>query len=85
MGGLELFGRLQSIYAQTFQIVPLLVVASAWYLIVTSILTVGQVRLEAYVGKGFGAEETEAAEKRAARRARRVLTSSKGRSGGGST
>src|SRR5665647_3371567 len=68
-GGLELFGRLQSIYAQTFQVMPLLIVASAWYLIVTSILTVGQARLEAYFGKGFGAEETEAAEKRAARRA----------------
>jgi len=68
-GGIELFGRVQSIYAQTFQIIPLLVVASAWYLIVTSILTVGQARLEAHFGKGFGAEETEAAEKRAARRA----------------
>jgi len=68
-GGIELFGRLQSIYAQTFQVMPLLIVASAWYLIVTSILTVGQARLEAYFGKGFGAEETEAAEKRAARRA----------------
>ena len=68
-GGIELFGRLQSIYAQTFQVMPLLIVASAWYLIVTSILTVGQARLEAYFGKGFGTEETEAAEKRAARRA----------------
>ena len=68
-GGIELFGRMQTIYAQTFQVMPLLVVASAWYLIVTSILTVGQARLEAYFGKGFGAEETEAAEKRAARRA----------------
>jgi His/Glu/Gln/Arg/opine family amino acid ABC transporter permease subunit len=71
-GGIELFGRLQSIYSQTFQIIPLLVVASAWYLIVTSILTVGQARLEAHFGKGFGAEETEAAEKRAARRAQRA-------------
>jgi len=67
-GGIELFGRLQSIYAQTFQIMPLLVVASIWYLIVTSILTLGQARLEAYFGKGFGEKETEAAEKRAARR-----------------
>ena len=82
-GGIELFGRLQSIYAQTFQVMPLLIVASAWYLIVTSILTVGQARLEAYFGKGFGAEETEAAEKRAERRAQRTLTSSKGRAGSG--
>jgi polar amino acid transport system permease protein len=68
-GGIELFGRLQNIYAQTFQVMPLLVVASAWYLIVTSLLTLGQTRLEGHFGKGFGTQETEAAEKRAARRA----------------
>ena len=71
-GGIEIFGRLQSIYAQTFQVMPLLVVASAWYLIVTSILTLGQARLEAYFGKGFGMQETEAAEKRTARRTSRA-------------
>jgi polar amino acid transport system permease protein len=73
-GGVEMFGRLQLIYNQTFQIMPLLVVACIWYLIVTSILTLGQARLEAYFGKGFGGmQETEAAEKRAASRtARRV-------------
>jgi polar amino acid transport system permease protein len=70
-GGVEMFGRLQQIYAQTFQIIPLLVVASMWYLIVTSLLTIGQARLEAYFGKGFGGQETEAAEKRAAKRALR--------------
>ena len=32
-GGVELFGRLQIVYSQTFQIVPLLVVASMWYLV----------------------------------------------------
>src|SRR5665811_1263608 len=72
-GGIEIFGRLQSIYAQTFQVMPLLVVASAWYLIVTSILTLGQARLEAYFGKGFGEKETEAAEKRTARRTLRAI------------
>ena len=41
--------------------------ACVWYLIITSILTVGQARLEAYFGKGFGEKETEAAEKRAQR------------------
>ena len=71
-GGVEMFGRLQQIYAQTFQIIPLLVVASMWYLIITSILTVAQARLEAYFGKGFGGtQETEAAEKRAASRTQR--------------
>src|SRR5664280_2117923 len=71
-GGIELFGRLQSIYAQTFQVVPLLVVACIWYLVVTSIFTFGQARLEAYFGKGFGEKETEQAEKRMARRTQRA-------------
>jgi len=69
IGGLEMFGRLQQVYAQTFQIIPLLVVACIWYLFLTSILTIGQGYLEAYFGKGFGEKEAEAAEKRAARRA----------------
>jgi polar amino acid transport system permease protein len=71
-GGVELFGRLQIVYAQTFQIVPLLVVASMWYLFLTTILTIGQHYLEAYFGKGFGTAEAEAAEKRAERRAARA-------------
>lgn len=72
IGGLEMFGRLQQIYAQTFQIVPLLVVACAWYLFLTSVLTIGQGYIEAYFGKGFGEKEAEAAEKRAAKRAARA-------------
>ncbi len=78
-GGVEMFGRLQQIYAQTFQIIPLLVVACIWYLIVTSILTVGQARLEAYFGRGFGEKEAEAAEKRAAKRALRASAMAAGR------
>ena len=32
IGGIEMFGRLQQIWAQTFQIIPLIVVACIWYL-----------------------------------------------------
>ena len=71
-GGVEMFGRLQQIYAQTFQIIPLLVVACIWYLIVTSILTFGQAKLEGYFGRGFGEKEAEAAEKRTAKRTARA-------------
>jgi len=74
IGGLEMFGRLQQVWAQTFQIIPLIVVACIWYLFLTSILTVGQGYLEAYFGKGFGEKEAEAAEKRAARRAARATS-----------
>lgn len=68
IGGLELFGRLQIVYAQTFQIIPLIVVACIWYIVLTTILTIGQHYLEAYFGRGFGQKEAEAAEKRAMRR-----------------
>ena len=71
-GGVELFGRLQIVYSQTFQIIPLLVVACIWYLAITTVLTIGQHYLEAYFGKGFGEKEAEAAEKRAGRRAARA-------------
>ena len=72
LGGLELFGRLQVIYAQNLQVMPLLMVACFWYLVVTTALTIGQRYLEAYFGRGFGAKEAEAAEKRALRRAARA-------------
>lgn len=52
LGVRELLYTSQIIYARTFQTIPLLLVASAWYLIVTSILTVGQYYLERYFGKG---------------------------------
>jgi polar amino acid transport system permease protein len=48
----ELLFNAQIIYARTFKTIPLLLVASIWYLIVTSILTIGQYYLERYFGKG---------------------------------
>lgn len=38
---------------KNFLPVPLLIVAAIWYLVITSILMVGQHRLETYYGKGF--------------------------------
>ena len=38
---------------RNYQIIPLLIVASIWYLIVTSVLTVGQYYLERYYARGF--------------------------------
>ena len=48
----ELFFAQQQIAARTYQVVPLLIVASIWYLIVTSVLTVGQFYLERYYARG---------------------------------
>jgi polar amino acid transport system permease protein len=48
----ELLYSVQIIYARTYQTIPLLLVASIWYVIVTSVLTYGQFHLERYFGRG---------------------------------
>jgi len=48
----ELLCSTQIIYARTYQVIPLLIVACIWYLIMTSILTVIQVRLERRFARG---------------------------------
>ncbi len=48
----ELLYSVQIIYASTFQTIPLLLVASIWYLLITSVLTFGQYHLERYFGRG---------------------------------
>lgn len=49
---LDLYGRQRDIAAVTYQPVPMLIVASIWYLLVTSILMVGQYYLERHFAKG---------------------------------
>ena len=49
---LELYGRSQDIAAALFEPVPMLLVAATWYLIITSILMVGQHYLERYFDRG---------------------------------
>lgn len=51
----ELFTRSRDIAAVTYQPVPMLLVASVWYLLVTSILMVGQYYLERHFAKGVEA------------------------------
>ncbi|MCV7422765.1 amino acid ABC transporter permease [Mycobacterium yunnanensis] len=48
----DLFGRQRDISAVLFQPIPLLLVAAAWYLLITSILMVGQYYLERYFSRG---------------------------------
>jgi polar amino acid transport system permease protein len=52
IGVAELLGTAQIIYARTFQTIALLIVASLWYLFLTSILTVGQYYLERRFKRG---------------------------------
>ena len=48
----ELLTSIQGIYSRNFQQVPLLVVACFWYLVATSVLSVGQYYLERRFGRG---------------------------------
>jgi len=49
----ELLYSSQLIYSVTFETIPLLVVASLWYLAITSVFTVAQMRIENRFGRGF--------------------------------
>lgn len=48
----ELLYSAQVIYARTYNVIQLLIVASLWYLIVTTILSFGQYYLERHFGRG---------------------------------
>jgi polar amino acid transport system permease protein len=48
----ELLFKVQEIYSANYKTVPLLMVASLWYLIVTTILVIGQYYLERYYARG---------------------------------
>jgi polar amino acid transport system permease protein len=52
ISGNDLLYAVQSIYSRTYQVIPNLIVASIWYLIVTSILTAGQFYIERYYARG---------------------------------
>jgi polar amino acid transport system permease protein len=53
----ELLFEAQQIYAATFQTIPLLIVASIWYLAMTSVAYVGQYFIERHFGRGFSRSE----------------------------
>jgi len=48
----ELLTSVQAIYSQNFQQIPLLVVACFWYLVVVSLLSIGQHYLERRFARG---------------------------------
>jgi polar amino acid transport system permease protein len=52
----ELLYAVQLIYSVNFKTIPLLIVASIWYLIVTSVLTVGQYFIERRYARGAARE-----------------------------
>ena len=48
----ELLYSAQLIYSRTYKVIPLLIVASIWYIVCTSVLYVGQYYLERHYGRG---------------------------------
>lgn len=52
--GTELFFQLQAIGTRTYQTFPVLVAATLYYLVTTSVLMIGQSYLEKRFGRGFG-------------------------------
>ncbi len=59
----ELFYQSYQFGQRSFQIMPGIVAATIWYLIVCSILMVGQSWLERYFGRGFGAVSAKTQQK----------------------
>ena len=51
----ELMTTAQLIYGRNFQQIPLLIVASIWYLVLTTLLTLVQTRIERRMSRGMGA------------------------------
>lgn len=63
--GTELFFQLQAIGSRTYQTFPVLVAATLYYLIASSVLMVGQAYLEKRFGRGFGAHVSSDADQAA--------------------
>jgi polar amino acid transport system permease protein len=57
IGYAELLFEAQQIYSATYQTIPLLITASIWYLIMTSVAYVGQYFIERRYGRGFSRAE----------------------------
>lgn len=61
IAGGDLLTAIQNIYSVNFAVIPLLLTACFWYLVIVSIASVGQHLLEKKVGRGFTTFAAEAA------------------------
>jgi polar amino acid transport system permease protein len=55
----ELLYAVQLIYAVNYKTIPLLIVASIWYLAATTVLSIGQYYLERHYGRGGPGAQSE--------------------------
>ncbi|WP_252975932.1 amino acid ABC transporter permease [Janibacter melonis] len=53
--GTELFFQAQAVSSRTLKVMPSLVAATMWYLVITTVLMIGQYYLERHFGRGYGA------------------------------
>jgi polar amino acid transport system permease protein len=77
----ELYSRTRDLSIETFNPIPMLIVASAWYLLFTSILMLGQFYLERYFARG--ASRTMSARQLQALASAQLLSLGAPHSGGG--
>jgi polar amino acid transport system permease protein len=63
----DLLYSAQEIYARTYQTIPLLLVATLWYLVLTTILTAAEHLIEKRLRRGHGGGPTGAAARQGAR------------------
>lgn len=63
IAGNDLLSSVQKIYGQNFLVIPLLLVASIWYLALVSVATVGQHYIERRLGRGHGTSSARKAPK----------------------
>jgi polar amino acid transport system permease protein len=54
----DLLYSVQAVYNRTFEVIPMLMVAVIWYLVITSILNVGQGFIERYYARGERGTDT---------------------------
>jgi polar amino acid transport system permease protein len=55
----DLLFAAEGIYSANFKTIPLLIVASIWYIVCTSVLYVGQYYLERYYGRGSSRDQRD--------------------------
>ncbi len=55
----DLMYSAQTIYSRTFEVIPLLICVSIWYLVLTSLLSIVQSRIESYFGRGDARSSAE--------------------------
>lgn len=68
IGLTDLLGSVQRVYQTTYQVVPLLLVAAIWYIILVLGLSALQKQLEARAGRGWKAQSPIAAKRKGANR-----------------